>query len=203
MKTTMNAVPKARKDFRTEEEPIVQGLKKTLANEYSMLLKTQNFHWNVEGPLFYSLHKLFEAQYKELIELVDRTAEVLRAHNAHAPASYPEFQRLTDIEPASPDYTSAQKMIEILDRDHLFASDHIKDLLDEVEDENDSAVVTLYEDLISFHSVDGSQSQRILIYDKRVDGDHGRTRDRAFDNHRSSANSSQSQKMESMARFES
>jgi len=151
MKTTTNAVPKARRDFRTEEEPVVQGLKKTLANEYSLLLKTQNFHWNVEGPLFFSLHKLFEAQYKELVELVDRTAEVLRAHNTHAPGSYPEFQRLTDIEPASPDYTSAQKMIEILDRDHLFASENLKDLLDEVEDENDSAVVTLYEDLISFH----------------------------------------------------
>ena len=151
MKTSMQAVPKTRRDFRTEEEPIIEGLKQTLANEYSLLVKTQNFHWNVEGPLFFSLHKLFEAQYQELVELVDRTAEVLRAHNVRAPGSFPEFQRLAEIEQPAADYTSAQKMIDILDKDHLLVSSHIKELLEDAEEENDSNVVTLYEDLISFH----------------------------------------------------
>ncbi len=73
------------KSERTESPTVTETLKKTLAEEYILQLKTQNCHWNVEGPLFFSLHKLFEEQYGQIAEFVDRAAEVLRALKTRAP----------------------------------------------------------------------------------------------------------------------
>lgn len=128
-----------------------QALSKTLSEEYVLMLKTQNFHWNVDGPLFFSLHKLFESQYKELTEFVDNTAEVIRTFNVKAPGSFREFQKMALIDEAPSDVLSAHQMIEMLNKDHMLMSTRLKEQLEEAEVAGDTSAVTLYEDLITFH----------------------------------------------------
>ncbi|MQY51779.1 DNA starvation/stationary phase protection protein [Rhodocyclus tenuis] len=76
---------------------IVEGLSRVLADSYTLYLKTHNYHWNVTGPMFQTLHLLFETQYTELALAVDLVAERIRALGFPAPASYRDFQRLTVI----------------------------------------------------------------------------------------------------------
>lgn len=89
---------------------IAQGLSRLLADSYTLYLKTHNFHWNVTGPMFSTLHELFEEQYNELAEAVDQIAERIRALGVTAPGSYQQFLELTTIkeEIGSP---SAQDML--------------------------------------------------------------------------------------------
>lgn len=83
-----------------QREKIVDGLSRLLADSYTLYLLTQNFHWNVTGPMFTSLHLLFEQQYTELALAVDLIAERIRALDAPAPGTYKEFSRLTSIKEA-------------------------------------------------------------------------------------------------------
>ncbi|MNJ93398.1 DNA protection during starvation protein 2 [compost metagenome] len=129
----------------------IQALSKTLAEEYILQLKTQNFHWNVEGPLFFSLHKLFESQYTELQASVERVAEVIRAHHAKAPGSFRDFIKLALIDESPLDPITSHQMIEILNKDHVTMASRLREHLEEAEEANDSPAVTLYEDLITFH----------------------------------------------------
>ena len=76
---------------------IAQGLGRVLADSYTLYLKTHNYHWNVTGPLFSTLHLMFEEQYNELALAVDQIAERIRALGFPAPGSYREFQELTRI----------------------------------------------------------------------------------------------------------
>jgi starvation-inducible DNA-binding protein len=79
---------------------IAQGLSKLLADSYTLYLKTHNFHWNVTGPMFNTLHLMFETQYTELATAVDLIAERLRALGVPAPGSYADFARLSSIKDA-------------------------------------------------------------------------------------------------------
>lgn len=81
-----------------ERESIVGALEKLLADSYTLYLKTHNFHWNVTGPMFSTLHTLFETQYLDLADAVDEIAERIRALGKFAPASYSRFAKLTSIE---------------------------------------------------------------------------------------------------------
>ena len=74
------------------------GLSRLLADSYTLYLKTHNYHWNVTGPMFPSLHLLFETQYLELAVAGDLIAERIRALDQPAPASYGEFARRTAID---------------------------------------------------------------------------------------------------------
>lgn len=76
---------------------ICEGLSHLLADSYTLYLKTHNYHWNVTGPMFQTLHLMFEGQYNELALAVDLIAERIRALGAKAPGSYREFTRLTSI----------------------------------------------------------------------------------------------------------
>lgn len=76
---------------------IADGLSHVLADAYTLYLKTHNFHWNVTGPMFNSLHTLFEAQYTEQWAALDEIAERIRALGFNAPGSYAEFARLSSI----------------------------------------------------------------------------------------------------------
>ena len=80
-----------------QRETIAKGLSKVLADTYSLYLKTHNYHWNVQGPMFHSLHTMFETQYNELALAVDEIAERIRALGFKAPGSYGEFAKLTSI----------------------------------------------------------------------------------------------------------
>ncbi|MEO0460641.1 MAG: Dps family protein [Myxococcota bacterium] len=93
-----------------DREKIASGLARLLADSYTLYLKTHNFHWNVTGPMFNTLHTMFEEQYTELAGAVDEIAERIRALGIASPGSYKQFAELTKIEEetGTPD---AQEMI--------------------------------------------------------------------------------------------
>jgi len=95
---------------RQQREDIAAGLSKLLADSYSLYLKTHNYHWNVTGPMFNTLHQMFEEQYTELAAAVDEIAERIRALGVRAPGSYSAFSELTRIEEGSGE-ESAEEMI--------------------------------------------------------------------------------------------
>ena len=91
---------------------IANGLSKLLADTYSLYLKTHNFHWNVTGPMFQTLHLMFETQYNELALAVDLVAERIRSLGFPAPATYSEFARLSSIRETS-GTPKAEEMIQL------------------------------------------------------------------------------------------
>lgn len=92
---------------------IAQGLARVLADSYTLYLKTHNYHWNVKGEMFRTLHLMFEEQYNELAEAIDEIAERIRALDFLAPGSYSEFAALTSIKEGKGD-TDARSMIKEL-----------------------------------------------------------------------------------------
>ena len=89
---------------------IANGLSRLLADSYTLYLKTHNYHWNVTGPMFNTLHLMFEQQYTELAAAVDLIAERIRALGHPAPGSYQAYARLTDI-PEEDEVPPATEMI--------------------------------------------------------------------------------------------
>lgn len=89
---------------------IAEGLSRLLADSYTAYLKTHNFHWNVTGPMFQTLHTLFETQYMELATAVDEIAERIRALGVNAPGSYAAFGELSSIEEEE-GFPAAEEMI--------------------------------------------------------------------------------------------
>lgn len=81
-----------------DRKKIAEGLSKLLADTYTLYLKTHNFHWNVTGPMFNTLHTMFETQYTELATAVDAIAERIRALGFPAPGTYKEYARLSSIQ---------------------------------------------------------------------------------------------------------
>lgn len=92
---------------------IAEGLSRLLADTYAVYLKTHNFHWNVTGPMFQTLHLMFETQYTELATAVDLIAERIRALGYPAPGTYSDFARLSSI-PETPGVPKANEMIRLL-----------------------------------------------------------------------------------------
>ena len=93
-----------------DREQIADGLSKLLADSYTLYLKTHNYHWNVTGPMFNTLHLMFEQQYTELAIAVDEIAERIRALGIKAPASYTAFSKLTRVSEGSGE-EDAEEMI--------------------------------------------------------------------------------------------
>jgi len=93
-----------------QRKAIAEGLSKMLADTYTLYLKTHNFHWNVTGPMFQTLHLMFEQQYSELALAVDLVAERIRALGHPAPGSYAQFSKLSSITEAT-DVPKAEDMI--------------------------------------------------------------------------------------------
>lgn len=133
------------------QNQISQKLFKVLASEYFLNLKTQNFHWNVEGPLFYSLHKLFEEHYNFLSPKIDEIAERIRALGDKAPGSFREFAKLSSVEEVPEGTISASQMIEILFKDHQQMVGFLKDVFEEANSAADSSTAGVLDQLISFH----------------------------------------------------
>lgn len=96
-----------------DRKEIAAGLSRLLADTYTLYLQTHNFHWNVTGPLFSSLHLMFEEQYTELALAVDVIAERIRALGMPAPGTYGEFVELSSIREVR-GTPKAEAMIEIL-----------------------------------------------------------------------------------------
>lgn len=96
-----------------DREKIAEGLSRLLADTYTLYLKTHNFHWNVTGPMFQTLHLMFETQYNELALAVDLIAERIRSLGFPAPGTYSEFSRLSSIKETA-GVPKAEAMIKLL-----------------------------------------------------------------------------------------
>ncbi len=109
--------------MREENQATVDALKTLLADTYTLYLKTHNYHWNVTGPMFTTLHTLFETEYTELALAVDEIAERIRTLGARAPGSYTEYAALANVheDTGSP---KATDMISVLvaDQETMVAS---------------------------------------------------------------------------------
>lgn len=127
-----------------ERRAIAQGLSRLLADSYTLYLKTHNFHWNVTGPLFNTLHLMFEQQYTELATAVDEIAERIRALGEPAPGSYAQFGDLTRIDEAE-GVPEANEMLRQLVRDHeavVRTAREIFPIVDEARDEPTADLLT-------------------------------------------------------------
>ena len=99
-----------------DRQAVAQNLSSTLADSFTLYLKTHNFHWNITGPMFNALHTMFEAQYTEQWQALDEIAERIRALGFNAPGSYKEFMRLSTIpeEPGLTETCQWQEMVQQL-----------------------------------------------------------------------------------------
>src|ERR1700755_1964158 len=97
----------------SERREIAEGLSRLLADTYTLYLKTHNFHWNVKGPMFQTLHLMFETQYNELALAVDLIAERIRALGFPAPGTYSAYAKLSSI-PETDGVPEAREMIRLL-----------------------------------------------------------------------------------------
>jgi starvation-inducible DNA-binding protein len=97
---------------------ITKGLGKLLADTYTLYLTTHNFHWNVTGPMFNTLHAMFMAQYTELWNAVDPIAERIRSLGHPAPGSYAQFGKLSSLQDAPATPPKAMEMVRILVEGH-------------------------------------------------------------------------------------
>lgn len=102
----------------TEASVVTELLNKVLADEFVLYTKTRNFHWNVTGPQFSSLHALFEKQYEELSEVIDEVAERVRAIGGWPAASLSEYLKTARLRESPGDRPDAPGMIERLLSDH-------------------------------------------------------------------------------------
>ncbi len=121
---------------------VIDGLAHLLADTYVLALKTQNFHWNVSGPHFYSYHLLFETQYNQLFESIDLIAERIRALKAPAPATFHEYLKMAALREAG-HHLSADQMIRELAADHETMSKSIETLFHVAEDDKDEVTLDL------------------------------------------------------------
>ena len=118
MRTERSAMGGPRIDIGISENDrrkIADGLGRLLADTYTLYLKTHNFHWNVTGPMFQTLHLMFEEQYNELATAVDLIAERIRALGFPAPGSYREFMAATSIADARAEAGATDMIRELVD----------------------------------------------------------------------------------------
>ncbi|MCB1581421.1 MAG: Dps family protein [Marinicella sp.] len=129
---------------------IVNGLSRLLADTYTLYLKTHNYHWNVTGPMFTSLHTLFEQQYTELALAVDIIAERIRALGEFAPGSYQAFAALTEIKEET-EVPDAEQMLRNLLDSHEVIIRHARELLQGEAIETDDVSADLLTQRMDFH----------------------------------------------------
>lgn len=134
----------------TDRQAIAEGLSRLLADTYSLYLKTHNFHWNVTGPMFNTLHLMFEGQYNELALAVDLIAERIRALGFPAPGSYSEFARLSSIPEAS-GIPKAEEMIRQLVEGQETVARTARSIFEVVDRANDEPTADLLTQRLQVH----------------------------------------------------
>lgn len=122
----------------SERDPVAQALTRLLADSYTLYLKTHNFHWNVTGPMFTTLHTLFEQEYQDLALAVDEIAERIRALGHRAPGSHTEFAKLAKIQ-ESTDAPEAREMVRQLVADQEKVVEAARAVVDAADEAGDDA----------------------------------------------------------------
>jgi starvation-inducible DNA-binding protein len=126
------------------------GLSRLLADTYTLYLKTHNFHWNVTGPMFNTLHLMFETQYNELALAVDLIAERIRALGHPAPGSYSAYARLSSI-PEAEGVPDAAEMIRQLVQGQEAVARTARSVFPLVDDANDQPSADLLTQRMQVH----------------------------------------------------
>jgi starvation-inducible DNA-binding protein len=134
----------------TERVAIAKGLSHLLADTYTLYLKTHNFHWNVTGPMFQTLHLMFETQYTELALAVDLIAERIRSLGMPAPGTYKQYAQLSSIKEEE-GIPKAQDMIRLLVEGQESVVRTARSLYPLVESANDEATADLLTQRIQLH----------------------------------------------------
>ncbi|WP_250446125.1 Dps family protein [Actinotalea sp. C106] len=129
---------------------IVHGLSKVLADSYTLYLKTHSYHWNVVGPMFHSLHAMFEEEYTELALAVDEIAERIRALGAPAPGTYREFTELSVLGEDT-DQPEAREMVARLVAAHEATARTIREALPVAEGAPDQVSTDLLTRRLEVH----------------------------------------------------
>ncbi|MCG5512485.1 Dps family protein [Ectothiorhodospira shaposhnikovii] len=129
---------------------IAEGLKRLLADSYTLYLQTHNFHWNVVGPQFRDLHLMFEEHYTELATAVDDIAERIRALDVPAPGTYKEFARLSSIQEVE-GVPPAKEMVDLLTVGHEQVVKTCRDVLKLSQEAGDESTSALASDRMRIH----------------------------------------------------
>jgi len=133
-----------------DRERIAEGLKRLLADSYTLYLQTHNFHWNVTGPQFRELHLMFEEHYTELATAVDDIAERIRTLDVPAPGTYKAFAELSSIEEVD-GVPSAREMVDILTRSHEQVVKTCREVLKMAQEGEDESSLALISDRMRVH----------------------------------------------------
>ena len=133
-----------------DRKEIAEGLSRLLADTFTLYLKTHNFHWNVTGPMFRTLHLMFEEQYNELWTASDLLAERMRALGVFAPATYKEFTRLTSIKEED-SVPQATEMIQQLVEGHETTARTARTVFTTAEEASDAPTADLLTERMQVH----------------------------------------------------
>jgi starvation-inducible DNA-binding protein len=133
-----------------DNEKVIEALSGLLADSYTLYLKTHNYHWNVTGPMFTTLHTLFETEYTDLALAVDEIAERIRSLGARAPGSFSEFAKLAAVKEATGS-PSATEMLEDLVADQAAVVGSAKRVVEAAEATGDQASADLGTRRIDVH----------------------------------------------------
>ncbi|ALP53635.1 DNA starvation/stationary phase protection protein [Candidatus Tenderia electrophaga] len=129
---------------------IAAGLKRLLADSYTLYLQTHNFHWNVTGPQFRELHLMFEEHYTELATAVDEIAERIRTLDVAAPGTYKSFAELSSIKEVE-GVPAAKEMIDILTHGHEQVVKTCREVLVPAQEASDESTAALVSDRMRVH----------------------------------------------------
>ena len=133
-----------------KRKDIAKGLSRLLADSYTLYLKTHNYHWNVTGPQFRTLHLMFEEQYTELAQAVDSIAERIRSLGEPAPGSYAQFATLSSVQEET-GLPSADDMVKNLVIGHETVAKTARSVFPSAEEGNDEATLDLLTQRIQVH----------------------------------------------------
>jgi starvation-inducible DNA-binding protein len=133
-----------------DRQKIADGLSRLLADTYGLYLKTHSFHWNVEGPMFNTLHLMFMEQYTELWNALDLIAERIRSLGFPAPGTYSEFGRLSSIEETE-GVPEAMEMVRLLVRGHETVVRTARDVFGAADNGGDESTADLLTQRLQVH----------------------------------------------------
>ena len=133
-----------------DRQKIADGLARLLADNFSLYLKTHNFHWNVKGPMFQTLHVMFEQQYNELWLALDAIAERIRALGFPAPGTPSEYAKLSSI-PETGGVPDAKEMVRILVQGHEAVARTARKIFPAVDKANDEPTADLLTQRMQVH----------------------------------------------------
>ena len=144
-----------------KREEITSGLSRVLADTYTLYLKTHNFHWNVTGPMFQTLHLMFEAQYNELALAVDLIAERIRALGFPAPGTYKKFAALSAIKEED-GVPKAEEMIRLLVEAHETVARTSREVFKAADAQSDQPTCDLLTQRMQVHEKTGWMLRSLL-----------------------------------------